>query len=116
MLADPVGYREGASDSEQAELGSLMAVAARLARTLIPIEPAPEYVRSLKAHLLDMHARQVAAAQEVASQRGFAQNPQMLRTILSIFAVTALAARLIASIVMVIAILATRRRRSAAAL
>jgi hypothetical protein len=98
------------------ELTRLIGVVRHLAKTLVPVEPSPDYVGSLKARLADMHSRQVAAAQEVAAQRGLAQNPQILRTVLSIFAIAALAARLVASIVMVVAILANRRRRSAAAL
>jgi hypothetical protein len=102
-------------DSPQ-QLHDLISVARHLAKTLVPVEPSPDFAGSLKAGLSEMHARQVAAAKEVAAQRGLAHNPQVLRTILSIFAVAALAARLIASVVMVVAILANRRRRSAAAL
>lgn|SRR5574341_738171 len=91
----------------------LFALAEELTDVLTPVKPSARFVRQLKGHLAEAQADRLATRGHRARLR-----PNALGMLISIFAASALAARIAASLVMLIALLINlnRRRRSAAAL
>jgi hypothetical protein len=97
-------------------LGELMALSHRLYDTLVPVEPSSRFVSDLKATITDETNAQDKMVRRWRTRRiRLAQRSSVLGTIISVLAVISLVTRFVASIVMIIALLVSRRRHPAAA-
>jgi hypothetical protein len=97
-------------------LAELMALSRRLYDTLVPVEPSSRFVSELKATIADETNAQDRIVKRWRTRRiRFAQQASVLGTIVSVLAVIALVTRFVASIVMIVALLVSRRRHPAAA-
>jgi hypothetical protein len=97
-------------------LAELMVLSRRLYDTLVPVEPSSSFVSNLKATITDETNAQDRLAKRWRTRRiRLAQRSSVLGTIVSVLAVIALVTRFVASIVMIVALLVSRRRHPAAA-
>jgi hypothetical protein len=97
-------------------LAELVALSRRLYDTLVPVEPSSAFVSNLKTAITDETNAQAGIAKRWRLRRiRLAQRSSVLGTVVSVLAVIALVTRFIASIVMIIALLVSRRRHPAAA-
>jgi hypothetical protein len=119
MLTSGIGNEEDllAQHSEDSDvLADLVALSRRLYDTLVPVEPSSAFVSNLKTAITDETNAQAGMAKRWRTRRiRFAQRSSVLGTVVSVLAVIALITRFIASIVMIVAILVSRRRHPAAA-
>jgi preprotein translocase subunit SecE len=119
MLTSGIGNEEDllAQHSEDSDvLADLVALSRRLYDTLVPVEPSSTFVSNLKTAITDETNAQAGMAKRWRTRRiRFAQRSSVLGTVVSVLAVIALITRFIASIVMIIALLVSRRRHPAAA-
>jgi hypothetical protein len=97
-------------------LADLVALSRRLYDTLVPVEPSSAFVSNLKTAITDETNAQTGMAKRWRTRRvRVAQRSSVLGTVVSVLAVIALITRFIASIVMIVALLVSRRRHPAAA-
>jgi hypothetical protein len=97
-------------------LAELMTLSRRLYDTLVPVEPSSRFVSELKATIADETNAQDRIVKRWRTRRiRLAQQASVLGTIVSVLAVIALVTRFVASIVMIVALLVSRRRHPAAA-
>jgi hypothetical protein len=97
-------------------LAELMTLSRRLYDTLVPVEPSSRFVSELKATIADETNAQDRIVKRWRTRRiRLAQRASVLGTIVSVLAVIALVTRFVASIVMIVALLVSRRRHPAAA-
>jgi hypothetical protein len=119
MLTSGTGNEEDllAQPPEDSDvLADLVALSRRLYDTLVPVEPSSAFVSNLKTAITDETNAQAGMAKRWRTRRlRFAQRSSVLGTVVSVLAVIALVTRFIASIVMIIALLVSRRRHPAAA-
>jgi hypothetical protein len=119
MLTSGTGNEEDllAQHPEDSDvLADLVALSRRLYDTLVPVEPSSAFVSNLKTAITDETNAQAGMAKRWRTRRlRFAQRSSVLGTVVSVLAVIALVTRFIASIVMIIALLVSRRRHPAAA-
>jgi hypothetical protein len=119
MLTSGIGNEEDllAQHPEDSDvLADLVALSRRLYDTLVPVEPSSAFVSNLKTAITDETNAQAGMAKRWRTRRiRIAQRSSVLGTVVSVLAVIALITRFIASIVMIIALLVSRRRHPAAA-
>ena len=97
-------------------LADLMTLSRRLYDTLVPVEPSARYVDDLKAKITSETNVQAGMVKRWRTRRiRLAQRASILGTVVSVLAVIALVTRFVASIVMIVALLVSRRRHPAAA-
>jgi hypothetical protein len=113
LFAGGTGRRVRRQFESDSSVDILFSLAEELTDILTPVEPSARFVRQLKAHRAEAQADRLAVR---GRRTGLRRN--VLGTLISIFAISALAARIAASLVMLIALLINlnKRRRSAAAL
>ena len=113
LFSGGTGRRVRRQFESEPSVDILFTLAEELNDVLTPVEPSARFVRQLKGHLAEAQADRLVARGRRARLR-----PNTLGTLISIFAASALAARIAASLVMLIALLINlnKRRRSAAAL
>ena len=97
-------------------LAELVALSRRLYETLVPVEPSSTFVSNLKSAITDETNAQAGMVKRWRTRRiRLAQHSSVLGKVVSVVAVIALVTRLVASIVMIVALLVSRRRHPAAA-
>jgi hypothetical protein len=97
-------------------LAGLVSLSRRLYETLVPVEPSSQFVSNLKTAITDETDAQASMVERWRTRRvRLAQHSSMLGRVVSVVAVIALVTRLVASIVMIVALLVSRRRHPAAA-
>jgi hypothetical protein len=93
------------------DAAALFRINKRLYETLMPVEPSDAFVEQLKGKIMQMHATE--------TKRRLAKRPvekrNWVRTLVSVFAFATIAARVIGSILLIIAFIMKRRRRATAA-
>jgi hypothetical protein len=90
---------------------ALFRINKRLYETLVPVEPSDAFVEQLKGKVMQMHATETK--RRLANHK--VQKRDWVRTAVSVFAVATIAARIIGSILLIIAFVMKRRRRATAA-
>ncbi len=96
------------------ELRGMFRLTKRLAAAFVPVEPATQFVQDLKGKLAEMQRKQAASVTVWSKRRVRArQISRVLSTFISAVAIVALVARVIGSIVLLIAYLVGRRKTAA---
>jgi hypothetical protein len=103
------------SDQPAPELEGLFRLADRVYATLAPVEPSEDFVSDLKTKLFEMQSGELKSRQTWLDRRANAVRvSRILGVAVSTLAVAAFAARILASLLMLLAFIANRRRKTTA--